>query len=222
MKKILFLLVCVFNYSINYCQTDTNNLNLEKYTNEFKFETGIFTDFEQAKNNSPIPIVRIITSYDTDDTDFFENLVSEKYIYIYDNLGLEKKIETDDIWGYCNNGVIYIQKNDKFNRLGVIGSISHFVAYETVYDNTNPYSYSTGYTDYGTYPTTSTELKQYLLSFQSGEVFDFNYKTVEILLMNDTELYDAFINLKKRDKKNLAFVYVRKYNEKNPLMLPVN
>lgn len=218
-SKIEFILILLLSCNLTFGQIDTSDIEFVKYTTDFKFEDGIYLDFTQVKNNLPIPSNKIITTYDENDFEFYEDLLSEKYISLYDNLGIENQYKTEDIWGYCHDGVIYIQKNDNFNRLGVIGSICHFVAYETVYDNTYPYTY--GYDSYNTYPSTTTELRQYLLSFESGEIYAYTYSSVEILLMTDSELYDEYINLKKRDKKKLVFVYIRKYNEKHPLMLPV-
>jgi hypothetical protein len=215
---LIFLLLFLF-VEIVYCQSDTTKNNFIEYSSDFKFEDGIYLDFNQVKNNSPVTKSKIVTTYDSKSFEFYENLMSEKLITIYDDFGTEIQIKTENIWGYCNNGAVYIQKNERFNRLGVIGSICHFVAYETVYDNTYPYTY--GYDTYN-YPTTSTELRQYLLNFGTGDIYDYTVKSLEILLMQDPELYDEFNNLKNRKKKNLTFVYIRKYNEKNPLLIPVN
>lgn len=214
---IITFLIFLFDFS--YSQIDTLKNNYIVYSNEFKFTDGIYLDFNQVKTNNPVLKSQIITTYNTKSFDFFDNLILEKYISIYDDLGTEQKVATDDIWGYCNNGAIYVQKNDRFNRIGVIGSISHFVSYETVYDNMYPYTY--GYDSYN-YPSTSTELRQYLLNFETGEIIDYTVKGVQIFLMQDTALYDEFNNLKNRQKKKLTFVYIRKYNELHPLIIPIN
>ena len=39
--------------------------------------------------------------------------------------------------------------------------------------------------------------------------------------MKDPEVYDEFAHLSRGKKKDLLFVYIRKYNEKNPLYVPV-
>jgi len=62
---------------------------------------------------------------------------------------------------------------------------------------------------------------QYLLNFETGEIYNFNYKTVEIILMDTPNLYDEYINLPRKKRKNLAFVYIRKYNDLKPLMIPI-
>jgi hypothetical protein len=221
-RFITILVFFILSYGLSYCQYDTIPENLIEYSADFKFIDGIYITKEQMINNSPVPKTLIISSYDSKNFDFFDNLVSENQISYYNELGIETKIKTANIWGYCNNGAIYIQHNDRFNRIGIIGNICHFVALETVYNNTYPYSY--GYDPYGyNYPVTSSvEMRQYLLKFDTGQIFDYTTNSVEILLMNDTELYEEFINLKKRQRKKLVFVYVRKFNERNPLYLPNN
>jgi hypothetical protein len=40
--------------------------------------------------------------------------------------------------------------------------------------------------------------------------------------MKDAKLYEEFVRLPRKDKKDLMFVYIRKFNENNPLYIPVN
>jgi len=220
MKKILILIFFQLLSYILFAQTDTNNYVLVEYNNNFKFEDGIYLNFEQAKNNKPIPKVKIISSLDNKDFNFFDNLLKEDKILIYNEAGIEQIIETNDIWGYSNNGTIFINKGVSFCRIGIMGTICHFVAIEEVANTSSPYGYE--YSDFSTYPNTSnsTIMVQYLLNFRTGEIYDFNYKSVEILLMDAPSLYDEFINLSRNKRKNFAFVYVRKYNDLNPLYIP--
>jgi hypothetical protein len=62
-------------------------------------------------------------------------------------------------------------------------------------------------------------LKQFLLDFNSGNVFEYETKSVEMLLMPDPELHDEFSRLRSKKKQQLRFMYVRKFNERNPLYL---
>jgi hypothetical protein len=38
--------------------------------------------------------------------------------------------------------------------------------------------------------------------------------------MKDPSVYDEYVQLSGKKKKELMFVYIRKFNEKNPLYLP--
>jgi len=65
-------------------------------------------------------------------------------------------------------------------------------------------------------------MKQYLLDFDTGKIMEYDNNSVEVLLMKDPELYDEYMALGKRKKKQLKFYYIRKFNERNPLYLPVD
>jgi hypothetical protein len=66
------------------------------------------------------------------------------------------------------------------------------------------------------------EVKQYLLDFETGKIVEFNREGTELLLMKDEKLYEEFVRLPRKDKKDLMFVYIRKFNENNPLYIPAN
>jgi hypothetical protein len=68
---------------------------------------------------------------------------------------------------------------------------------------------------------TRNELKQYLIEFESGKLLEFDVSNTELLLMKDDKLYEEYVQLSRKKKKELMFVYIRKFNENNPLYLPV-
>ena len=63
---------------------------------------------------------------------------------------------------------------------------------------------------------------QYLIDFESGKIMEYDVENTELLLMKDSELYEEYVRLPPNRGKDLMFVYIRKYNEKNPLFIPVN
>ena len=54
-----------------------------------------------------------------------------------------------------------------------------------------------------------------------GKILEFNVENTELLLMKDNQLYEEYVQLSHKKKKDLMFVYIRKFNEKNPLYIPV-
>ena len=124
------------------------------------------------------------------------------------------------MWGFSQNGILYVNWNNEFNRIPVFGSISHFIADKTyVENNYNPYNNS--YNRYNTHynrnqQTVKKEVRQYLLYMETGKIIDYNYKNIEILLMKDIKLYEEFVKLKRKKKRQLKFLYLRKYNNKHP------
>ena len=216
-----------------------------KYTPDFKFNDGIYLNFEQVKQNRPLSKARILSSVDYNDREFFRKLFEQDRIYFYDDMGVRQEITKSSIWGYSRNGILYIQVQGEFIRITFVGSICHFVAdittvdrYDSPYSYYNPYSpyYSSYYNPYsyyspygGYYPYSSynnrrtrTELKQFIFDWETGRVMEFDISSTALLLIKDPELHEEFSRLSRRKKRDLQFVYLRKFNEKHPLFVPVD
>lgn len=193
-----------------------------KYSPAFKFNDGIFENFQQVKQNKPIPKTQILTDIDYNSFNFFERILEQKSITVYDNLGVNREINPKNIWGFSDKGILYININETFNRIPVFGNISHFIADKTVVEY-DPYNRTGSYNYYNSPQyTTKTVMMQYLLDFKTGKIYDFNYETVEKLISDDINLYEEFSKLRKRKKKKLKFLYIRKYNKKHPIYFPKN
>jgi len=224
MKFILkILLLCIFPFT-SFSQQDTTDM--VKYTPEFKFREGIYLNFSQVKSNTPLPKSRIIATLDYDDPNFFDRVLEGKYIYYYDNIGNRNELKSDKIWGYSRNGFLYIRMDDGYFRITLIGSVCHFIASETYYTTqyNSPYYYNSYMDPYRMYPNTypTTEMRQYLLDFKNGRVLDYTEESLEVILMQDPELHDEYTALSNKKKKQLKFLYMRKYNQRNPLYFPQN
>ncbi|MBN1788930.1 MAG: hypothetical protein JW830_00450 [Bacteroidales bacterium] len=230
MKSALLVMLIVVSAQA-FSQQDSSAMI--RYSPDFKFKDGIFLSFEQVKQNNPIPKSSIITTVAYDDPDFYDRVLREKKIQVFDNLGTKQEVPIKNLWGFSRNGVLYINLNEGHYRITMIGSICHFVASLTSYNspyNSYPY-YSYGYPYYG-YPynpyyspyggTQTSEMRQYLLDFKTGNVLDYDVESVELLLMADPELHDEFSSLNKKKKKQMKFLYIRKFNERNTLYFPKN
>lgn len=230
--KVILPLVFLAFYNLAPSQ-QPDSLNRVRYTPDFKFKDGVFITFDQVRQNTPILKSRIITTVAYDDPNFFDLILKEKKIQVFDNLGSRLEVPAKDVWGFSRNGILYIKLNDGYFRITIIGNICHFVASLTSYYSNyyNPYS-SYGnpyyYSPYGSpyyspgSASTSVEMKQYLLDFKTGHVLDYDEEGVELLLMADPELHDEFAALSKNKQKQLKFLYIRKFNERNPLYFPGN
>ncbi len=232
MRCSIIALLSLICYVSGLAQTDS--VKRVKYTPEFQFTAGLYLDFNQMRENRPIPSVRIISKDDPMDFSFFKNLVKNKTIGYFDEFGAQQEISTASVWGYCQDGKVYIQYNGEFNRIPIIGRVCHFIADLTVVDTRyDPYyndyysGYYSGYyyNPYYSRPYTRTtrtqEMRQYLLDFETGKVMDFNKESVKVMLMQDPELYDEFSRVKKRQQNDLLFFFLRRLNEKYPVMVPV-
>jgi hypothetical protein len=234
MNSFLWIFMLLTGISNHVFSQADSTAQLVKYTPGFKFEEGIFLNFDQVKQDKPIAKSQIITTIPYDDPDFYDRILQEKKIELYDNLGTKHEIANKKIWGYARNGVLYVNVNDDFYRITIVGSICHFVASLTTYSNYgSPYYSSYGYPYSGYYDpyspysspyssTGNTELKQYLLDFKTGNILEYDVQSIELLLMADPQLHDEFTALNNKKQKQMKFLYLRKFNERNPLYFPKN
>jgi hypothetical protein len=224
MRKIYYVILALGALLNSNLFSQADSAGYIKYNPQFRFRDGIFINFDQVKNNSPIPKSRIISPAAYDDQYFYDRTLQSKQINYYDNFGVKQEVPTKKIWGYSQNGSLYVNINEGFYRINILGSICHFVANYTSYNNTYPYSYyDYRYNPYGgrTGSYSTTEMRQYLLDFVTGNILDYNVASVELLLMRDPELYDEYVSLRNKKKKQLKFLYIRKFNEKHPLYFPI-
>ena len=243
-KRSVFLILIITVLSILTINGQETG-QMVKYTPDFRFKDGIYLNFDQVKTNNPIPKAKILTSADYNDREFFNTVFASDKIYFYDEMGVRQEVDKNEIWGFSRNGVIYVMIQGEFNRITFVGSICHFVADVTTYDRYNnnyyyspygyydPYYYSPYryygsyypynpyYSPYRSYNNSRNELRQYVFDFETGKIMEFSVENVKLLLMKDPALYEEYVQLPRKKKKELMFVYVRKFNENNPLYLPV-
>lgn len=201
-----------------------------KYHPDFRFYDGLYLNFDQVKENNPIPSVRIASDADPFGFNFFKDLVEEDRIAYFDDFGTRQEVKTDQIWGFCQDGKLYIQYNDEFNRIPIVGSVCHFISDITVtteqydpyyYDYYDRYYYNSYYNRPYRRTTRSREMRQYLLDFETGKVMSFDRESVKAILMQEPDLYDEFARLNRRKQKDLMFFFIRRFNDKKPLYIPV-
>lgn len=201
--------IFVFFSLCTFAQTNT-----VAYSRDYEFKEGLFLTLEQFKKNTPILKSAIVSVLPKDQIDFLTQITEQKTVIYKDSAGIEQKIETSTVWGFYQNRTVFINFNNDFNRVNVIGTLSLFSALVTQAPLRNePIG------DIYAIEPSFTELRQFVFDTQTNKVFDFNVKNMELLLKNDAELYAQFMKLKKRKKADSIFIYLRKYNEKHPLYL---
>jgi hypothetical protein len=227
MERLLLFMIFLLPFSLD-AQNDTIKTKKVPFSEDFRFKDGIYMSIEDVKHNNPIPKERIISNLNENDYSFFENLLEGDYISVLDNMGVKTEIKVKDIWGYSQNGMLCIKWNGQFNRIPVFGSICHFIADKTIVDNRyNPSYYNNYYNNYYNpyyYPNTETvktELRQYILDMETGQVMDYTTENLEIILARDKTLYEEFVKLSNKKKKQLKFLYLRKFNENNPFYFTI-
>ncbi len=191
-----------------------------QYAPGFEFKEGVYLNFEQFKNNNPIPKNSIVSNFNKSDSEFLPTILDAKTFSYKDSNDSLHTIKTQDVWGFSRNDNIFISLEDDFNRISVLGSISHFVAAITVYNSSMNSPFFNPYYGPAPMPTVTQEMRQMMLDFQTGRTTEFTQTNMENILQRDQKLFSEFNALKKGQKKDLLFLYLRKYNEKHPIFFP--
>ncbi len=217
-KKITFYLI-ILNVLIQFSSFSQNDtIGKIRYSTSYVFNDGIYISFEQVKLNKPLSFDRI-TNGNKNDVNWYDNLFKSQKINFIDDFGMQQTILTKQIWGYCKNNALFINYNNDFFRIPYVGTLSHFVGTQTVRNDFgyDPYS---GYYP-GMMPSYETNhVVQNIIDFENGKVYPFTLETVQAFISKDNELVTEFNLLKKNKKKQMMFLYIRRYNERNPLYLP--
>lgn len=229
--RILYILFSIHFFSFSNSlllaqEVKQDSIQLVKYNPDFKFKEGVYLNFDQVKSNDPIPKYKIISSVDYNNPQFFDALATESAISYYDNLGIRQDVSMKSIWGYCKNGLLYVRMSQSFNKVNIVGNICHFIASITIQSQRyyDPYYYNPYYYyRYGPSPSYSTtEIRQFIMDFESGKIYDYDADNLEALFIKDPELHDEYMALSKKKRQQLKFLYIRKFNERNPLLIPIS
>jgi hypothetical protein len=182
------------------------------YVQGFAFNPGIYLSYQQFLSNSPVPKNAVVFEGDSTRLDYLKLALSKDHVQWRDTSGKLQTTKVSSLWGYSENNAVYVRWNYAFNRIVVIGKVCHFTAYQTNYMYTGPGTYPNQ--QYGT-PVES--LQQYLLDTETGSILDYNTTNMEAILKRDPVLFAEYSSLKRRQKKDQLFLFLRKYNEKHPL-----
>src|ERR1051326_6299513 len=167
MKRVLIIcLLCAAATDLSFSQQ-----KLVEYTKDFEFSNGIYLSYSDFKNNSPVIASKIVSDYNRSDHDFFDKILSKNSFTYLDSAGKEQTAKSNDIWGYCQNGIVYINHGTDYNRVSIIGSISHFVAtLQTRIGAYDPFMYNDPFYNPQQYMYTS---QQFVLDYETGKILPF-------------------------------------------------
>ena len=200
MKKLLVLISALLLLVINggYCSSikyPSDGIYLT-FTSFRKGEPDIQRDqlFKDLKSNQPAVSFR----------QWFNS--PEKYLQT-DTAGMVSFGETP-VWGYVENGTLYILLNGKFHKVLVLGTISYFLeSYPVVRGQMSPVV------------TDARTVSSYkLLDMKTGRIGTYETGRLETLMKDDQELYDEFrsiVSAKAKEKKMYSFM--ERFNQRHPL-----
>ncbi len=190
------------------------------YSADFRLYEGLYLNYQDLRYNWPIPKEKIITKINKDQLDFYSKLVEEQEEIEYiERDSSVRKIKSENVYGYCQNNVIFINYDKSFYRIPIFGNISYFLGTISVQ------VYSNNISPFMNAPMNSTnfkarEIKEFLLDFYSGDLSLFSLEKAEEYLQRDKEIYQEFNKLRSKKKKEFISRYIRMYNEKHPVYFP--
>jgi hypothetical protein len=124
------------------------------------------------------------------------------------------RVDAQRLWGFCQNGVVYVAAGNGFYRIGLMGTLAHMV-YEQSYRTWDPYFY-------GAAPVYTTVMQQQVIDMDSGRALPFTAAGMDAALAADPLLLEEFRSLPKRQRnqEGVLFRFLRLYNERHPLLFP--
>ncbi len=219
-----------------------------QYDEDFRFKDGVYLSFLDFKNNNPIPITHLLSEFDIRAKDYILETLNNDTLVYYDNLLEERAEDIRQVWGFCADGKVHIgfntvERNPKWEDrdwfpLVTIGAYSSFTAYMmmTRYIPPTPTTmmptggiglYDDGMDPNGNYYQESMPM-QMLLDFKTGNLIqlavgDLNTVSADLitkLIGSDAQLLGEYEAMSKRDQKQTSMFYIRKFNERNPILFP--
>ena len=216
MKRVLRVLV-ILSYSTfasALIAQETEQYHLDQQS--LKFRDGVYTNIGMVKKNSPIPSTWIETDMEVNDRDFYKKITKADEIVFFDDNGVRTTLDTKSVWGYSYKGDLHINVGGEFHKIDFVGRISYFIASRTTY---GPLRYLEENPDvwYAQPVLITTKHKEYLVDIVDNKVWDFDLDGLELVLKNDPQLWNEFMNLKKRKREYMKYIFLIRYNEKYPL-----
>jgi hypothetical protein len=196
---------------------------------DFRFNDGIYANFDMVKANCPIPPARVVTKQEFGNHDFYKKVLSEESLVLYDDQGVRVMVERRKIWGYAYMGTMYLQIGGHFHRLLSEGMLSRFIASATIREELNPRSSrSEGYLPYSSsynhhipfYFEVAKKKEVLLLDFEDNLMTAYSPEALLEKLEKDSVLYREYESLGMHKRKKRMLEYVQRYNQRHPYYLP--
>lgn len=206
--KYLVTMISILIISPLFAQEEEREM--VEYDGGFDFNEGIYRNFDEFKMNEPYYKVGLIQDKQGNSTP--EMWRENEVLYYPEENGELQRIDEKNVWGYCYRDAVNVQVNGAFERLVVVGSLCHFLGTATSYAS-DPFSYNGS--------SRQVVQQQYFIDMETGGTFEFNVENMSSILDRDEILFGQFEDVPKKKKKDVLFLYLRKYNERYPLYFPL-
>lgn len=190
-----------------------DDTTLVRYQGDHVFREGPYFNFAAFRNNRPsVAKDRLTTDQGRPVNDLRD---TNGKVFYPDSSGERKKLDLDRLWGFCDNGVVYVRAGNGFSRIGLMGSISHLI-FDATYRDQGSYG------NYGMYGTTHTVQEQRFLDMDTGTFAPVTAGGLYPMISRDEVLKEEFDALPKKERNRPAtlFLFMRRYNDRHPLYFP--
>ncbi len=121
----------------------------------------------------------------------------------------KQTILRDSVWGFYDDGLLFIQLNGYFHKVTLLGTISLF---NEIYPLVKaPFT-----------PVTTDATKEIIpgmIDLHTGKFYPYDPKSLMELLQSDEVLLNNFKALNKKQRKKMMYSYVERFNNRHPLAL---
>jgi len=170
-------------------------------------ENGVYMSVEELKFG--VPSYQIHQLYKSRHDDNFSIKKWSRTTRMLVINGVGKRISLrDSVFCVMEDGDMRVCRGGRFHTVYEFGRVCYFrESYPMVKDQMSPVVTET----YGT-------AEYFLLDLESGMILDYSLNSVESLIKSDVELLKEFRSIRKlKKRKSLMYLYIEKYNSRNPL-----
>jgi hypothetical protein len=192
----------------------------EEVENSFQFKPGIYLSFQNFIENNPIPPENIQTDRNPKSRDFYFQLFKEGSVTVSQD-DSTFSIKTTDLWGYANDKAVYASRSlfktflqareideHPFAKITIIGKICLIYYIKTLSK------------DIRLQATINAKQRpaEFILNTADGKIYKATNSNLTDLLKDDPELLKEY-NETREDQNIKFYIFLKKYNERNPLVL---
>lgn len=182
-----------------------------RYTDDFQFTRGIYTNLEDFKNNNPATPSEIITDIDASSPKFFQFLLAQEEFRFPRNHQIVY-MKPKEIFGYADGRQVYYGLKYRFEVIGKICLLKEVDVVDSYSSFINPGDKYEAAREQGSG-------KLYILDFETGDFFRFKPKKVEAILQRDEELFREY-EMANGKRKEKALDFIKEYNFRHPVYFP--
>ena len=201
--KIYIFLFALLSLSVSVCAQENTSVPSTAYPPD-----GVYFSFSAFRNAKPdlIKTQLIKSVYSGDFT--IKQWSNTENLFFTDPAGTKQSVVRESIWGFAENGTLYLHLGNKFHRISLLGQISYFLeSYPVIKGNMAPVVTETKAT--ATYR---------MLDMETGDIVDYTVENLQELLAPDENLFNEFKAITSaKQKKKKMYSFMERFNTAHPL-----